>query len=67
MSDEYQSLIDALQDLSDEDKAELVKRVQQLVGGVSIEALTRFIGVQAQRSSLLDLLRTAAAELSKGH
>ncbi|BFZ02172.1 hypothetical protein BsWGS_05211 [Bradybaena similaris] len=66
MSDDYQSLIDALQDLSDEDKAELVRRVQELVGAASIEAFTRFIGVQAQRSALLDMLRSAAAEFAKG-
>lgn len=66
MSDDYQSLIDALQDLSEEDKAELVRRVQELVGAASIEALTRFIGVQAQRSALLDMLRSAAAEFAKG-
>ncbi|KAI8792957.1 hypothetical protein BgiMline_002966 [Biomphalaria glabrata] len=66
MSDDYQSLIEVLQDLTDEEKAELVKRVQELVGGTTIEALTRFIGTQAQRSSLLHLLRSAASELSKG-
>ncbi|CAL1535576.1 unnamed protein product [Lymnaea stagnalis] len=66
MSDDYQSLIDVMQDLTDEDKAELVKKVQELVGATSIEALTRFIGAQAQRSALLNLLRSAASELSKG-
>ncbi|KAH9520369.1 hypothetical protein Btru_060603 [Bulinus truncatus] len=66
MSDDYQSLIEVLQDFTDDEKAELVKRVQELVGSTSIEALTRFIGIQAQRSSLLNLLRAAASEISKG-
>ncbi|XP_059157429.1 uncharacterized protein LOC131941882 [Physella acuta] len=66
MSDDYQSLIDVMQDLSDEEKKEIVKRVQELVGGSAIEALTRFIGSQAQRSSLIHLLRSAASEFSKG-
>ncbi|XP_005102240.1 uncharacterized protein LOC101859797 isoform X2 [Aplysia californica] len=66
MSDDYQSLIDVLQDLTEEDKEELVKRVQELVGSSSIEALTRYIGTQAQRSALLNLLRSAATDLGKG-
>uniref|UniRef100_A0A0B7ASV7 Glycine zipper domain-containing protein n=1 Tax=Arion vulgaris TaxID=1028688 RepID=A0A0B7ASV7_9EUPU len=66
MSDDYQSMIDVLQDISDEDKAELVKRVQELVGATSLEALTRFIGAQAQRSALIGLLRSAVSEFAKG-
>ncbi|BFZ02171.1 hypothetical protein BsWGS_05210 [Bradybaena similaris] len=66
MSDDYQSLIDTLQGLSDEDKAEVVRRVQKLVGADSIEALTIFIRGQAQRCVLLDILRSAAAKFAKG-
>ncbi|GFN75704.1 hypothetical protein PoB_000221000 [Plakobranchus ocellatus] len=66
LSDDYQSLIDVMQDLSDAEKEELVKKVQELVGSSSIEALTRYIGSQAQRSALLNLLRSAVNEMSKG-
>ena len=66
MSDDYQSLIDVMQDLSEEDKKELAHKVQELVGSTSIEALTRYIGSQAQRSALLNLLRSAVNEVSKG-
>lgn len=59
-------MLAVLQGLSDDEKAELVKRVQELVGSSGIEALTRFIGTQAQRSSLINLLQSAAKEMTKG-
>ena len=55
-----------MEDLSEEDKKEIARKVQELVGGTSIEALTRYIGSQAQRSALLNLLRSAVGEMSKG-
>ena len=66
MSDDYQSMIEVLQDMSEAEKQELAKKVQELVGSSSIEALTRYIGGQAQRSALLELLRSAAKECTKG-
>jgi|ERR1711971_293384 len=66
MSDNYQSMIEVLQDMSEAEKQELVSKVQELVGCSSTEALTRYIGSQAQRSALLELLRSAAAECTKG-
>ncbi|GFR80794.1 hypothetical protein ElyMa_004053700 [Elysia marginata] len=65
-SDDYQSLIGVMEDLSEEDKKEIAAKVQELVGGTSIEALTRYIGSQAQRSALINLLRSAVGEMSKG-
>ncbi|RUS79583.1 hypothetical protein EGW08_012654 [Elysia chlorotica] len=65
-SDDYQSLIGVMEDLTEEDKQEISRKVQELVGGSSIEALTRYIGSQAQRSALLNLLRSAVSEMAKG-
>ena len=52
--------------MSDEEKQELVKRVQELVGSTSIEALTQFIGTQVQREMFASVIREFAKNLSKG-
>ncbi|KAK7485905.1 hypothetical protein BaRGS_00022900 [Batillaria attramentaria] len=56
-SNDYDSLITVIQELTVEEKKELVAKVQELVGSTSIEALTRFIGTQVQREALLTLIR----------
>lgn len=48
LSSDYDSLITVLQELTDDEKADLVKKVQELVGSTTIEALTRFIGCQVR-------------------
>ena len=56
-ADEYDSMINVLMNMSDSEKKRLVQKVQELVGGTGIEALTRFIGNQAQREVLLHLIQ----------
>ncbi|XP_052099680.1 protein C19orf12 homolog [Mytilus californianus] len=56
-SDEYDSLLKVLYSLSDSEKAKLVQKVQEQVGDTGIEALTRFVGTQAHREVLLNLIR----------
>ena len=56
-SDEYDSMINVLMNMSDSEKKRLVQKVQELVGGTEIEPLNRFIGNQAQREVLLHLIR----------
>ena len=56
-SDDYDSMINVLMNMSDSEKKRLVLKVQELVGGIGIQALTRFIGNQAQREVLLHLIQ----------
>ena len=56
-SDNYTAMIVVIKNMSDGDKEELVKKIQELVGSSSIEALTRFIGSQVQRDLLLRVIR----------
>lgn len=56
-ADDYDSMINVLMNMSDSEKQRLVQKVQELVGGTGIEALTRFIGNQAQREVLLHLIQ----------
>ncbi|KAK6185847.1 hypothetical protein SNE40_007993 [Patella caerulea] len=64
--DPYQSMVETLRKLNDEDKAKLVKKIQELVGSTGIEALTRFIASQAQREILVNFLRKAAEDFKGG-
>lgn len=57
-SDPYDSMLDVLRSLTEEDKQNLVNKVQELVGSSSLEALTSFIGSQVQRELLLNCIRT---------
>ncbi|XP_048249186.1 uncharacterized protein LOC124128135 [Haliotis rufescens] len=66
MSDEYQSMITTLKGLTDEDKRQLVSQVQGVVGSSGLEALTRFIGAQAQREILLNVLNKFTTDLKGG-
>ncbi|XP_052280051.1 protein C19orf12 homolog isoform X2 [Dreissena polymorpha] len=56
-SDEYSSMLKILQNLTDKEKAELVRKVQELVGSTALESLTSFIGTQVQRELLLNCVR----------
>ncbi|XP_067657090.1 protein C19orf12 homolog [Haliotis asinina] len=66
LSDEYQSMIKVLKELTDEDKKRLVNQVQEVVGSSGIEALTRFIRQQAQREILLNVLNKFTTDLKGG-
>lgn len=57
LSDDYDSMINVLMNMSDSEKERLVQKVQELVGGTGIKELARFIGNQAQREVLLHLIR----------
>ncbi|XP_046548486.1 uncharacterized protein LOC124258434 [Haliotis rubra] len=65
-SDEYQSMIKVLKELTDKDKKRLVSQVQEVVGSTGIETLTRFIGQQAQREILLNVLNKFTTDLKGG-
>jgi len=55
---EYDSLIKVLRDMNNEQKKELVSKVQQLVGSGGIEALTEFIGSQVKRELFVNLVHS---------
>ena len=55
--DDYDSMIAVLKNMSNSEKERLVQKVQELVGGTEIEPLNRFIGNQAQREVLLQLIQ----------
>ena len=55
--DNYDSMITVLKNMSNSEKERLVQKVQELVGGTEIEPLNRFIGNQAQREVLLQLIQ----------
>jgi len=57
-SDPYDSMICVLRSLTEEEKQNLVNKVQELVGSSALEALTTFIGNQVQRELLLNVLQT---------
>lgn len=59
-SDEYSSMVKVLKNLTDSEKQELVKKVQELVGSTGLEALTAFIGSQVSRELLINLVREFA-------
>ena len=65
-SDEYSSMVTVLKNLSDAEKQELVKKVQELVGSSALEALTAFIGSQVQRELLLNVVRQFANDKTGG-
>ena len=55
--DNYDSMITVLKNMSNSEKERLVQKVQELVGGTEIEPLNRFIGNEAQREVLLQLIQ----------
>jgi hypothetical protein len=56
-SDNYDSMLTVIRNLSDSDKQRLVEKVQELVGSPTLEALTAFIGSQVQRELLINCIR----------
>ena len=65
-SDEYSSMLTVLKNLTDAEKQELVKKVQELVGSTTLEALTAFIGSQVHRELLLNVVRQFANNKAGG-
>ncbi|KAL8621021.1 hypothetical protein ACOMHN_043512 [Nucella lapillus] len=65
-SSDYDSLVAVIRNLTDDEKEKIAHKIQELVGSTSIEALTKFIGVQVQREALLKLLRTFVAGVKSG-
>lgn len=57
-SDEYDSMLTVIRNLSDADKKRLVEKVQELVGSSALEALTAFIGSQVQRELLINCIQS---------
>ncbi|XP_041368776.1 protein C19orf12 homolog [Gigantopelta aegis] len=66
VGDEYQSLVKTLKNLTDDEKRRIVDKVQDVVGSTGIEALTRFVGFQAQREILINILQKATKEMRGG-
>jgi len=64
--DEYDALLIVLREMSESEKEELVKKVQELVGSTGLEALTSFIGSQVSREVLINLVREFARGTTKG-
>ncbi|KAL3866371.1 hypothetical protein ACJMK2_043674 [Sinanodonta woodiana] len=57
-SDDYQSLVTVVRALSDSEREELVRRVQELVGSKTVEALSTFIGGgPTERENFINLIR----------
>ena len=54
--DDYDSMITVLKNMSNSEREILVQKVQELVGGIGRDALTRFINNQSQRVDLLRLI-----------
>lgn len=57
-SDEYDSMLTVIRNLSDAEKKQLVEKVQELVGSSALEALTAFIGSQVQRELLMNCIQS---------
>ena len=55
--DDYDSMITVLKNMSNSEKEIIVQKVQELVGGIGRDVLTRFIRNQAQRVDLLHLIQ----------
>ncbi|KAK2146640.1 hypothetical protein LSH36_593g01027 [Paralvinella palmiformis] len=62
---DYDSMVEVIRGLSDAEKADLVRKVQALVGSTSLEALTGFIGQQVNREIFVNLVREFANHANK--
>lgn len=56
-SDDYNSMMNVLRGLTEEEKQNLVNEVQDLVGSTAVEDLTTFFGSRARRGALLNCIR----------
>lgn len=63
--DPYDSMVEVIRNLTDEEKENLVNKVKELVGSSSIEALVSFVGQQVNREVFVNLVRQFT-ENSKG-
>ena len=63
---DYDSMIEVIRGLSDEDKKKLVEKVQTLVGSSGIEALTSFIATQVNREMFINVVREFASKATSG-
>ena len=64
--DDYDSMVNVLREMSDEDKKLLVARIQELVGSSSLEALTSFIASQVNRELFAAAVREFASRVKSG-
>ena len=64
--DNYESMMKVLRGMSDEDKKQLVARVQELVGSSSLEALTSFLASQVNRELFAAAVREFASRVKSG-
>jgi len=62
----YESLLEVLKGLSDQEKEELVKKVQEVVGSTGIEALVAFVGQQVNREVFMSVIREFSKQATKG-
>ena len=58
LSDDYDSMIQVLMNMSDSEKQRLVQGVQELVRDIGIDQLKRFIKDPTQREKLLRLIKS---------
>lgn len=65
-AEDYDSLLQVMRDMSEEEKKRLVEKVQELVGSTGIEALTHFVGTQVNRELFGKLIHDFAKSASKG-
>ncbi|XP_077992117.1 uncharacterized protein LOC144446240 [Glandiceps talaboti] len=56
-SDDYQAMLTVLQDLSDEEKAEIVCKVRRAVGSELLGELTSWIALSSSIPTLLEILK----------
>ncbi len=60
-ADEYDSLLAAVQRLSDDEKYRLQQKIQELVGGVTVEEFVRWLQAEGHRQLLLNVLNQATS------
>ena len=58
----YDNLIKVVRSLEPKDQEELVRRVKEMVGSSTIEALTAFIATQVNREVFVHLIREFTKE-----
>ena len=64
--DPYDSMVEVVRNLTDEEKENLVNKVQELVGSSSLEAMLSFVGQQVNRELFVHLIREFTQKTSKG-
>ncbi len=59
-------MVAVVKGLTDEEKQQLVTKIQELVGSAGIESLTQFIAAQVSRELFLNTIRDFASQATKG-